>query len=118
MSSFGTSSLSFHFTSQKILVSLFSPTECASNEAVSRKRPDWRGRNTLFYKQRRYFKYSIRACISRKRVLAASRFLGQEFGNNNSYISRTRLNLCESKIFAIAFAALWLSLAAFTVICQ
>jgi hypothetical protein len=33
--------------------------------------------------------------------------LGQEFGsNNNSYISRTRFYLCESKIFAIAFAAL------------
>jgi hypothetical protein len=46
-------------------------------------------------------------------------FLGQEFGNNNnSSISRTRLNLCESKIFAIAFAALWLSLAAFAIICQ
>jgi hypothetical protein len=50
---------------------------------------------------------------------AAPRFLGQEFGNNNnSYISRTRFYLCESKIFAIAFVALWLSLAAFTVICQ
>jgi hypothetical protein len=33
-------------------------------------------------------------------------------------ISRNRFCLCESKIFAIAFAALWLSLAAFTVICQ
>jgi hypothetical protein len=41
----------------------------------------------------------------------------QEFGNN-SYISRTRFHMCESKIFAIAFVALWLSLAAFTVICQ
>jgi hypothetical protein len=48
------------------------------------------------------------------RVWDAPRFLCQEFGNNNSYISRTRL----SKIFAIAFAALWFSLAAFTVICQ
>jgi hypothetical protein len=53
------------------------------------------------------------------RVLAAPRFLGQEFGNNNnSYISGIRFYLCESKIFAIAFVALWLSLAAFTVICQ
>jgi hypothetical protein len=53
------------------------------------------------------------------RVLAAPRFLGKKFGNdNNSYISCTRFYLCESKIFAIAFAALWLSLAAFTVICQ
>jgi hypothetical protein len=53
------------------------------------------------------------------RVQAASRFLGQEFGNNNnSYVSRTIFGLCESKIFAIAFAALSLSLAAFTVICQ
>jgi hypothetical protein len=47
------------------------------------------------------------------------RFLGQEFGNNNnSYISRTRFYLCESKIFVIAFVALWLSLATFTVTCQ
>jgi hypothetical protein len=52
------------------------------------------------------------------REKAAPIFLGQEFGNNNSYISRTRFYLCESKIFAIAFAALWLSLAAFSVICQ
>jgi hypothetical protein len=52
------------------------------------------------------------------RVYAAPRFLGHEFGNNNSYINRTRFYLCESIIFAIAFAALWLSLAAFTVICQ
>jgi hypothetical protein len=54
------------------------------------------------------------------RVYGAPRFLGQEFGNNNSNLfkSRTRFYLYESKIFAIAFAALWLSLAAFTVICQ
>jgi hypothetical protein len=53
------------------------------------------------------------------RVLAAPRFLGQEFGNNNnSYISCTRFYMCESKIFAIAFAALWLLLAAFAAICQ
>jgi hypothetical protein len=64
-------------------------------------------------------KYRICACISSTRVQAAPRFLGQEFRNNkNSYVSRTRFFLCESKIFAIAFAALWLSLAAFTVICQ
>jgi hypothetical protein len=62
--------------------------------------------------------YCICTCISCTRVWAAPRFLGQEFGNNNSYISRTRFYLCESKIFPIAFAALWLSLAAFTVIFQ
>jgi hypothetical protein len=61
--------------------------------------------------------YRVCACISRIYNL------GQEFGNNNNnnnntYISRIRFYLCESKIFAIAFAALWLSLAAFTVICQ
>jgi hypothetical protein len=44
------------------------------------------------------------------RVWAAPRFLGHEFGNN-SYISRTWFYLCESKIFANAFAALLLSLA-------
>jgi hypothetical protein len=52
------------------------------------------------------------------RAYAAPRFLGQKFGNNNSYISRTMFHLCESKIFAIAIVALWLSLVAFTVICQ
>jgi hypothetical protein len=30
-------------------------------------------------------------------------------------MSRTRFYLCQSKIFAIAFAALWLSIAAFTI---
>jgi hypothetical protein len=35
-----------------------------------------------------------------------------------AHINRTRFYLCESKVFATAFAALWLSLAAFTVICQ
>jgi hypothetical protein len=62
--------------------------------------------------------YRICACISRTRVFDASRFPDQVFGNNDSYISRTRFYLCESKIFANAFAVLWLSLAAFTVICQ
>jgi hypothetical protein len=33
-------------------------------------------------------------------------------------ISRTKFYLCERKIFTIAFAALWLLLAAFTAICQ
>jgi hypothetical protein len=57
--------------------------------------------------------YRPHACISR------TTFLGQEFGNNNnSYARRTRFYVCESKIFVIAFAALWLSLAAFTVACQ
>jgi hypothetical protein len=51
-------------------------------------------------------------------VQAAPRFLGQEFGNNNLKMSCTGFYLCESKIFAIAFAALWLLLAAFAVICQ
>jgi hypothetical protein len=40
------------------------------------------------------------------RAYAAPRFLGQEFGNNNSYISRTRFYLYDSKISWIAFAAL------------
>jgi hypothetical protein len=54
-----------------------------------------------------------------ERVQAAPRFLCQEFGKNkNLHISRTRFYLCEGKIFAIAFAELWLSLAAFTVIFQ
>jgi hypothetical protein len=53
------------------------------------------------------------------RVQAPPRFLGQEFGNNNnSYFSRTGFCLCESTMFPITFAVLWLSLAAFTVICQ
>jgi hypothetical protein len=66
-----------------------------------------------------FINYRICTCISRMRVQAAPRFLGQEFKNNsNSYVSRTRFYLCERKIFAIAFAELWLSLAAFTVICQ
>jgi hypothetical protein len=40
--------------------------------------------------------YRICACISHTCVLATPRFLGQEFGNNNSYISRTIFYLCES----------------------
>jgi hypothetical protein len=52
---------------------------------------------------------NVSACVE-----DAPRFLGQEFGNNKSYIIRSRFYLYESKIFA----ALWLSLAAFTVICQ
>jgi hypothetical protein len=48
----------------------------------------------------------------------APRFLCQEFGNSNPCISRTRFYLCESKIFVTAFAALWLSLVAFTIIFQ
>jgi ribosomal protein S27E len=64
-------------------------------------------------------RYRICACISRMHVQATPTFLGQEFGNNNnSYASPIRFYLCESKIFAIAFMALWLSRAAFTVICQ
>jgi hypothetical protein len=70
--------------------------------------------NEVFVNWNRILIYRICACIN-----AAPTFLGQEFGNNsNLYISCTRFYLCESKIFAIAFATLWLSLAAFTVIYQ
>jgi hypothetical protein len=60
-----------------------------------------------------FSKYHICLCI------AALKYLGQEFGNDdNSYISCSGFYLCGSKIFAIAFAALWLSFATCTVICQ
>jgi hypothetical protein len=64
-----------------------------------------------------WIRVSLRTVYATYRICAwktAPRFLGQEFGNNDLHISRTRFYSCEIKKIAIAFAAL----AAFTAICQ